>query len=168
MLKGETAVSPDDLMTLESTLPHGHVEAVLGRARRLGLPQIIAPKSSRQRDLIVAMIAQRVLSPGSKLAATRHWSTTTLAEELQVEDADVDELYAALDWLFERKERIEKKLASKHLQAGNSVFYDISSSYYEGATCPLATFGYSRDKKKGLPVIVYGLLTDSQGCPVGI
>jgi len=168
VLKGEILLSPDDLFSIKSSRPHGHVEAVLGTMKRLGLPQLISSRPSPQRDLIVAMIAQRILSPGSKLAATRLWHNTTLAEELKVGDADVDELYEALDWLLARKNRIEKKLARKHLKTGDSVFYDISSSYYEGATCPLATFGYSRDKKKGLPIIVYGLLTDGQGCPVSI
>jgi len=168
VLKGDTLVSPDDLFTIESSMPHGHVEAVVGTIKRLGLPKLISSRPCPQRDLIVAMIAQRILAPGSKLAATRLWNATTLAQELNVGDADVDELYAALDWLLVRKTRIEKKLARRHLDEGDSVFYDISSSYYEGSTCPLATFGYSRDKKKGLPIIVYGLLTDGQGCPVAI
>ena len=168
ILKGETLVSPDDLFSVESTLPHGHVEAVLGTMRRLKLPNLIATRPSRQRDLILGMIAARVLFPGSKLATTRHWHSSTLAQELQIEDAQVEELYSAMDWLLTRQSHIEKKLAKLHLKNGGPVFYDISSSYYEGANCPLAMFGYSRDQKKGLPIIVYGLLTDAQGCPVAI
>ena len=114
------------------------------------------------------MIAELVLHPCSKLAAVRESQTTTLAQELSVADACEDELYQAMDWLFERKERIEKKLAARHLREGSLVLYDVSSSYYEGHTCPLARFGYGRDGKKGLPIIVYGVLTDPQGRPLAV
>jgi transposase len=114
------------------------------------------------------MIAERLIHPASKLAATRLWQTTTLAEELSVADADEDELYAAMDWLLARQERIEKKLAARHLTEGGTVLYDVSSSYYEGRTCPLARFGHNRDGKKDRPIIVYGLLADDEGRPVAV
>jgi transposase len=102
------------------------------------------------------------------LATTRLWHTTTLAEELQVSDADEDELYGALDWLLDRQERIGKKLAARHLHEGSLVLYDVTSSYYEGHTCPLAQFGHDRDGGKGKPIIVYGVMTDNEGCPVAV
>src|SRR5207253_8442993 len=114
----------------------------------------------RERDLVLAMIVERLLHPCSKLATTRQWHSTTLAEELGVGEATEDELYAAMDWLRERQERIEKKLAARHLREGSLVLYDVSSSYYEGRHCPLAQYGHDRDGQKGLPIIVYGLLTD--------
>jgi transposase len=168
LLRDETLVSPDDLFTTERTLPHGHVEAILGTIRKLGLDSIISSKRCRERDLVVAMIAERLIYPCSKLATTRQWHTTTLAEELSVQDADEDDLYEAMDWLLERKQRIENKLAKRHLSEGCTVLYDVSSSYYWGRTCPLARFGHDRDGKKGLPIIVYGVLTDADGRPVAI
>jgi len=167
VLRGETLVSPTDLFAIERSSPHGHVEAVLGTMRKLGLPGLIASKPCRQRELVLAMIAERLLVPCSKLATTRLFHSSTLAEELGVSDADVDELYAALDWLLARQARIEGKLAARHLEDGALVLYDASSSYYEGRTCPLAQFGHDRDGKK-LPVIVYGLLTDQAGRPLAI
>jgi transposase len=168
LLKNEMLVSPNDLFNTEQTLPHGHVEAILGTMHKLGLEAIISSKPCRERDLVVAMIVERLIHPCSKLATTRHWHTTTLAEELSVQDADEDDLYAAMDWLLERKQQIEKKLGERHLSEGCRVLYDVSSSYYEGRTCPLAYFGHDRDGQKGLPIIVYGVLTDAEGCPVGI
>src|SRR6516165_10547602 len=123
---------------------------------------------TRQRDLVLAMIVQRLLDPCSKLATTRHWHSTTLAEELGVSEATEDELYAAMDWLFERQPRIEKKLAARHLGEGSLVLYDVSSSYYEGQHCPLAQYGHDRDGQKGLPIIVYGLMTDGEGRPIAV
>ena len=168
LLRDEPLVSPDDLFSTERTLSHGHVEAILGTIRKLGLDNVIASKRSRERDLVVAMIAERLIHPCSKLATTRQWHTTTLSEELAIEDANEDDLYGAMDWLLERKERIEKKLGKRHLAEGSIVLYDVSSSYYEGRTCPLARFGHDRDGQKGLPIIVYGVLTDDQGCPVAV
>jgi len=167
VLRGETLISPSDLFAVERSTPHGHVEAVLGTMRKLGLPALIASKPSRQRDLVLAMVAERLVRPCSKLATTRLWHATTLAEELGVGDAEVDDLYAALDWLLARQARIEAKLAARHLKDGAFVLYDASTSYYEGRTCPLARFGHDRDGKK-LPVILYGLLTDELGRPVAI
>jgi len=168
VLRDEPLVSPRDLFKTERTLPHGHVEAILGTIRKLGLDAIIASKRCRERDLVVAMIAERLIHPCSKLATTREWHTTTLAEELSVQDADEDDLYEAMDWLLARKQRIENKLAKRHLSEGAVVLYDVSSSYYWGRTCPLARFGHDRDGKKGLPIIVYGVLTDADGRPVAI
>ncbi len=150
------------------TRPHGHVEAVLGTIKNIGLDMLIGSKRSRERDLILAMIAEQLIHPSSKLGTTRLWHTTTLAEEFGVADADEDDLYAAMDWLFQRQSRIEKKLAARHLSEGTQVLYDVTSSYYEGKTCPLALFGYSRDRKKGKPIIVYGVLGDREGRPVAV
>ena len=167
VLRGETLVSPQDVFAVEGSVPHGHVEAVLGAIGKLGLPSLISSKPSRERDLVVAMVAERLIAPSSKLATTRLWNDSTLAAELSVEDADVDELYRALDWLLGRQHRIEAKLAARHLEDGAVVLYDASTSYYEGRNCSLARFGHDRDGKK-LPVILYGLLTDQVGRPVAV
>ena len=166
-LRGETLVSPQDLLSTARTAPHGHVQAILAMLRRLDLESLIASKPCRERDLVVGMIVQRLISPASKLATPREWSTTTLAEELGVEEASEDELYAAMDWLLERQERIEKKLAARHLKEGGLVLYDVTSSSYEGRTCPLVKWGHNRDEDH-LPVIVYGVMTDGEGRPVGV
>ena len=167
-LKGETFVPAADAFTITRSLPHGHVDAVLTMIRKLGLDDLIASEPSRRRDLVVAMIAERLLFPSSKLANTRHWHDTTLAEELNVADATEDQLDDAMDWLLQRQSAIEKKLARRHLTDGALVLYDVTSSYYEGKTCPLARFGHDRDGKTGLPIIVYGTLTDADGRPVAV
>jgi transposase len=168
LLRDEALVSPQDLFTTQKTLPHGHVEAILEMIDRLKLAQVISSQRCREGDLVLAMIVQRLIDPCSKLATTREWHSTTLAEEMGVADATEDDLYAAMDWLLERQERIEKKLASRHLEQGGLVLYDVSSSFYEGHTCPLAQFGHDRDGKTGLPIIVYGVMTNGQGCPVAV
>jgi transposase len=168
LLRDEPLVSPHDLFRTQKTVPHGHVEAILEMIRKLELDRLISAQSCRERDLVVAMIAQRLISPTSKLATTREWHATTLAEELGVAEATEDDLYEAMDWLLERKERIEKKLAARHLSEGGLVLYDVSSSFYEGRTCPWARFGHDRDGKKGLPVIIYGVMTNGEGCPVAV
>jgi transposase len=168
LLRDEPLVSPEDLFSTHKTLPHGHVEAILLAIRKLELDVIISPKRCPERDLVVAMIGERILHSCSKLATTRLWHSTTLAEELGVGEASEDDLYRAMDWLWERKRRIEKRLAERHLKEGGLVLYDVSSSYYEGRTCPLAYYGHDRDGQKGLPIIVYGLLTDSEGAPVAV
>lgn len=167
-LKGETLLPIESRFALGTSLPHGHVLAVLTMIKKLGIADLLATKPSRERTLAVAMIAERVLFPCSKLAATRNWCSTTLGTELGVADADVNELYAAMDWLLTRKKDVEKKLAARHLCEGSCVLYDVSSSYYEGLTCDLAQFGHGRDGKRGLPIIVYGVLSDQQGRPVSI
>jgi len=168
VLKGEHLVPIDELFVVERSLPHGHVEAILGTMRKLGMERLLDSRQSRERTLVVAMIVEQVLHSCSKLAQTRLWETTSLGEELGVVGADENELYGALDWLLERQGRIEARLAKGHLQEGSFVFYDVTSSYYEGRTCPLARLGYGRDGKKGLPVIVYGTLADGEGRPVAV
>ncbi len=167
-LKGVRLVPVHEAFQVERSLPHGHVMAVLGTLRKLGLDKLIASRSSRERQLVLGMIAQRILSPGSKLAMTRQWKLSTLGQQLDIEEAEPNELYDAMDWLLKRQGRIEKKLAKKHLVGGTLVLYDISSSYYEGHCCKLAKHGHNRDKKQGKTIIVYGLLTDGEGCPVTI
>jgi transposase len=167
-LKGETFVPAAEAFRITRSLPHGHVEAVLTMSRKLALEDLIASEPSRNRSLVLAMIAERLLFPSSKLANTRHWHDTTLAEELDVGDATEDQLYDAMDWLLTRQEAIEKKLAKRHLSAGALVLYDVTSSYYEGKTCPLARYGHDRDGKTGCPIIVYGVLTDAEGRPVAV
>ena len=139
-LKGETFVPASQMLPTMHALPHGHVAAILTMIRRLGLDTLIASRPSRPRDLVLAMIAERLLFPCSKLATTRHWHDTTLAQELRVWDATENELYAAMDWLLERQKTIETKLAKRHLTNGGLVLYDVSSSYSEGETCPLARY----------------------------
>jgi transposase len=167
VLRGEQMVPADEFFTVEKTTPHGHVDAILYMIRKLELDKIIGAKRSRERDLVVALIVERLIHPCSKLATTRHWHTTTAAEELNVHDADVDEVYDAMDWLLDRKKRIENKLARRHLSEGSQVLYDVTSSYYEGRTCPLARFGHDRDGK-GMPCIIYGVLTDRDGRPIAV
>ena len=168
VLRNERLVSPDDLFATRKTLPHGHVEAVLEMIGRLKLDRLISAERCRERDLVVAMIAQRLIAPCSKLATTRQWHSTTLAEELGVGEATEDDLYEAMDWLSDRQDRIEKKLAARHLEEGGLVLDDVSSSFYEGRTCPLAQYGHDRDRKKDLPIIVYGVMTNGEGCPVAV
>ena len=168
VLKNEPLVHPDQLFVIERSLPHGHVEILLEAMRRLKLPALIDPRPSPKRDRVLAMIVQRLLYPASKLATTRLWHSTTLAEELSLEDTDEDDLYEAMDWLLERQDRIERKLAKRHLAEGDPVLYDVSSSYYEGQTCPLMQFGHNRDGKRDRPIVVYGVLADAMGRPLAV
>jgi transposase len=164
-LRGEAVLGAESLR-IQSSLPAGHAEAVLLAARRLGLARLLDRSPSKSRDLALAMICQRVLSPGSKLATARALSQSTLGQDLGVGDADQDDLYAAMDWLLERQEGIEGRLAKRHLKDGSLVLYDVSSSYFEGRSCPLAALGYSRDGKRGTLQITYGLLCDPDGRPL--
>ena len=166
-LRGVALVPKEEFFAVERSIPHGHVQAVLGVMRKLGVDTLLASRPCRERDLVLAMLAQRLLDPCSKLATTRLWHTTTLAQELGVQDADANELYNALDWLLKRQGRIEKKLAKRHLEEGAVVLFDVSSSSYHGRTCPLAQYGHNRDGEK-LPSIVYGLLADGAGRPVAV
>ena len=168
VLRDEPLVSPEDAFAIERSWPHGHVEAVLETIGQIGLDKVLGAKRTRERDLVLAMIVERLIAPCSKLATTRMWHSTTLAQLLEVEDADEEELYAAMDWLLERQARIEKRLATRHLGEGQQVLYDVSSSYYEGRTCPLVQFGHSRDGKRGKPIVVYGVLTDVHGRAVAV
>ncbi len=168
VLAGETLVNARDAFEIERSLPAGHVNAALAMAGRLELSKLVDRSACRERDLCMAMIVGRVICPGSKLGMVRTLGQSTLASELGVEGADEDDLYAAMDWLLERQQRIEDRLAARHLADGEMVLYDVSSSYFEGRTCPLAKLGYSRDGKLGLPQIIYGLLCDMAGRPVAV
>jgi hypothetical protein len=154
------------------SLPHGHVAAVLGTLFRIGLDRMISSEKSRELSLILAMIVARVIDPGSKLATARgldpETATTSLGEVLGIGPVSEDELYTAMDWLFPEQERIEKELAAKHLKGGSLVLYDVTSTYFEGQTCPLAQLGYNRDGKSDKLQIVIGLLCASNGCPVSV
>jgi len=171
VLKGEALVATQDRFECVRSLPHGHVVAVLGTLRRLGLDTLLSARRRRERDLVMAMIVARILTPGSKLATARavaaETAQTSLGELLHVEDADEDQLYAAMDWLLPRQARIETVLASRHLD-NTLVLYDVTSSYFEGRTCPLARRGYSRDHRRGTLQIVIGLLCNRAGCPVAV
>ncbi len=166
VLRDEPLARVDDLFEVVASPHHGHVQAVRTAMQRLGFDTLLAARPSRERALVVAMVAARILEPDSKLATTRWWHTTTLPILLGVQEADEDALYGALDWLLARQERIEQKLAARHLREGGLVLYDLTSSYFEGTTCPLAAFGHDRDGKQGKRQVNYGVLTDARGCPV--
>jgi hypothetical protein len=173
LLRGGTAVKQlHGAFDIVRSRPHGHVAAVLGTLRHLDLERIIDPNPSPQRDLVVAMIVARLLDPRSQLATARGLNAETLAhtlgEALGLQAATADDLYYAMDWLFERQERIEKQLATRHLEDGSLVLCDVISTYFEGRTCPLAHLGYSRDDKRGTLQIVFGLLCNRVGCPVAV
>ena len=168
VLRGETLMSVEDAFQIERSLPAGHVNAALAMASRLGLAKLLDPRASRARDLCMAMILARVIKPSSKLGTTRVLRSTTLGDELGVGGCDEDDLYGAMDWLLERQDRVEDRLAGRHLADGEMVLYDVSSSYFEGRSCPLARLGYSRDGKRGLLQIIYGLVCDSAGRPVAV
>ncbi len=167
-LAGRHYVDSEAAFAIERSLPAGHVGAALAMARRLQLGRLLDRAPCRERDLCLAMICQQALAPGSKLATVRALSQSTLGDELAVVGADEDELYGALDWLLERQARIEDRLARRHLTDGELVLYDVSSSYFEGRSCPLAKLGYSRDGKRGTPQIIYGLLCDRAGRPIAV
>ncbi len=167
VLAGEALMAAGETFEVARSLPHGHVAAVWAQARKLGFPGLLGP-ACPQRDLALALIIARVCAPASKLATARWWTDTTLAVDLGVAEAGADEVYAAMDWLRSRQDRIEAALARKHLASGSLVYYDLSSSWMEGRCCPLAARGYSRDRKTGKAQIEYGLLTDRRGCPVSV
>jgi hypothetical protein len=167
VLKGEKLGPVEDGLDVVHSAHHGHVDAVRTAMKRLGFDKLIDAKASRERDLVVAMVAGRIIAPeASKLGMAQSWSDTTLANDLGVADANEDELYEAMDWLIERQGTIEKRLAKRHLKAGGLVLFDLTSSWFEGTKCPLAKLGYSRDGKRGTLQVNYGLLTDERGCPV--
>jgi transposase len=171
VLKGETFQDAGSLEIIRS-LPHGHVAAVLGTIRKLGIAPMIDAAPSRQRDLVIAMIASRILEPRSKLATARgldpETATSSLVDTLALGSATADELYEAMDWLFSRQTRIENRLAKQYLSNGTLVLYDVSSTYFEGRCCPLARLGHSRDERSGNLQIVFGVLTNAEGCPVAV
>ncbi|MBI4203883.1 MAG: transposase [Betaproteobacteria bacterium] len=168
ILRGETLAPATGLFEAIASRTHGHVQAVRRAMQQLGFAQLIGTRPSAERDRVCAMVAARILAPHTKLATTRWWHTTTLAQEFGVEHADEDDLYGAMDWLLERQAAIEKKLAKRHLSCGGLVLYDLSSSYFEGTCCPLAKLGHNRDGKKGKLQVNYGLVTDARGCPVAV
>jgi transposase len=172
VLKGETFPSDSGDLDIRRSLPHGHVAAVVGTMRKLGLPQLLDATRSRDRELSLALVAARILDPQSKLATARgldpETATTSLLETLQLESAMADDLYEAMDWLFARQSRIEDRLAKRHLSSGTLVLYDVTSTYFEGRSCPLARLGHSRDERSGNLQIVFGLLANAEGCPVAV
>src|SRR5215469_2174581 len=173
VLKGEALISPSDAFQIQRSTPHGHVAAVLGTLRNLSLEPILSRSPCQERSLVVAMIVARILFPSSKLATARGFHAKTAISSLGAvlglgDDLDETQLYHALDWLLARQHRIENALAKRHLSEGSLVLYDLSSTYFEGRHCPLARFGHSRDERSGNPQIVFGLLTDPEGCPVAV
>ena len=167
-LRGEPLFGPDGPIRKVRDRSHGAVDAVRQVIRKLGLEVLIDRQPSRERDLVMALLVARITDAQSKLATTRAWQTTTLPEDLGIADATEDDLYDAMDWLFDRQDAIEKKLAARHLRQHGLVLYDLSSSYFEGHQCPLAKLGYNRDGKKGKLQVNYGLLTDERGCPIAV
>ena len=167
-LRGDVLQPINETLEITASAAHGHVQAVCLVMQRLGFAGLLASKPCRERDLVAAMVASRIICPATKLATTRLWHTSTLAQEFGVTDATEDDLYAAMDWLLAGQDRIQKKLAARHLKEDALVLYDLSSSYFEGSHCPLAKLGYSRDGKRGTLQVNYGLLTDDRGCPVAI
>jgi hypothetical protein len=165
-LAGERFASAGEGLRVERSWPHGHVAAVLGMARQLGLEQLIDPVPSRKRDLVLGMVVGRIVEPASKLATARLWDTTSLGRSIGVERVTDDELYQALDWLVERQEDLEQRLAARYLRPGGLALYDLTSVYLEGTHCPLAHRGYSRDGLPGTLQIEFGLLTNAEGDPV--
>ena len=167
-LRGDVLQPIDQTFEITASPAHGHVQAVSLAMQRLGFASLLASKPCPERDLVCAMVASRIICPATKLATTRLWHTSTLAAEFGVADASEDDLYAAMDWLLAGQDRIQKKLATRHLKEDSLVLYDLSSSYLEGSHCPLARLGYSRDRKRGTLQVNYGLLTDDRGCPVAV
>ena len=167
-MKGEKFVACGEAFEIIDSKAHGHVEAVLEAMRRLKIAELIDKKPGEKRNLVMAMIAARILVPRPKLSTVRLWRTTTLPDMVNILGADDDDLYSAMDWLLEKQAQIEATLSERHLRKGDAVYYDLSSSYYEGAQCPLAKYGYSRDKKRGKRQINYGLLADKDGRPICI
>ena len=167
-LAGERFLPAGEALSIRRSLPHGHVAAVLGLVRSLGLPGLLDRRPSRMRDLAMALVAGRLIAPGSKLATATQLGLTTLGAACGVEGADENELYAAMDWLLARQARVERSLAGRHLRSGSLVLYDLTSTYVEGSHCSLARHGHSRDHRPDRPQIEFGLLTDERGCPVAV
>jgi transposase len=169
-LKGEKLVSPEAAFEIgeSGSRFHGHIDAVMTSMKRLGFFELIDSRRTKERDLVVAMVVARILEPQSKLATPLWWANTTLPETLALRDADEDDLYDAMDWLLERQDSIEQKLATRHLDNDGLALYDLTSSYFEGVTCPLAALGHNRDGKKGKLQVNYGLLTNQRGIPVSV
>ncbi len=167
-LKGTPLAAAGDTFEVVASPTHGHVHAVLLAMRRLGFAELIASQPTPERDRVLALVAARIVEPHSKLATTRWWHDTTLPKTLGVADADENDLYAAMEWLLERQNRIERKLAARHWDEDSVVLYDLSSSYFEGPTCPLAARGHNHDGKKGKLQVNYGVLTNAEGVPLSV
>jgi transposase len=165
-LKGEAFAPAAETFEITSSIAHGDAKAVAIAMRKLGFAALLSSRPCREADLVMAMVTARIIAPHTKLATTRWWHTSTLAEDLGVADADEDDLYQAMDWLLERQPIVEKKLAARHLDDNSLVLYDLSSSYFEGTSCPLAKLGHNRDGTGHKLQVNYGLLTTSRGCPV--
>ncbi|MGH8208645.1 MAG: IS1634 family transposase [Steroidobacteraceae bacterium] len=168
VLAGVSVRPAQEWFEIVNSLPHGHVQAVRLAMQRLGFESLLATRSTPERDRVCAMVAARIIAPHTKLATTRWWHLTTLAQECAVVEADEQDLYAAMDWLLKHQRTIERKLAARHLSAGGLALYDLSSSYFEGKCCPLGKIGHSRDGKKNKPQVNYGLLAAKNGCPIAI
>jgi hypothetical protein len=168
VLRGEQLGPVTERFEAIASRTHGHVQAVRVAMQRLDFATLLGSRPSRPRELVCAMVAARLLAPHTKLATTRWWHSTTLAEDFGVAEATEDDLYAAMDWLLDRQTHIEKKLASRHLRPGGLVLYDLSSSYFEGSGCPLARIGHNRDGKKNKLQVNYGLVSAPGGCPVAV
>lgn len=166
-LAGKTLLDADDAFDIEHVVAHGHVAAVHAMASRLKFDELLGPRC-RERDLAYALIVSRVVAPQSKLSTIRWWADTSLGADLDIAGARTDEVYAAMDWLLARQDAIEKKLAGRHLQPGGMALFDLSSTWMEGHCCALTKFGYSRDRKRGLPQIEFGLLGDAAGRPIAV
>jgi hypothetical protein len=166
-LAGKTLVDVDQAFEIERSVAHGHVAAVHAMAARLKFGELLGPRC-RERDLAYALILSRAVAPASKLSTIRWWADTSVGADLDVADARSDEVYASMDWLLARQEQIEKTLAARHLQPGGMALFDLSSTWMEGKSCPLTKFGYSRDGKRGLPQIEFGLLCDAEGRPIAV
>jgi transposase len=168
VLRGEPLCAPSSLFEVLASRPHGHVQAVAAAMRVLGIERLLAARPAPERAVVCALIAARIVAPHTKLATTRWWHTTTLAQDFGVAACDENDVYAAMDWLLAHQDTIQKKLAARHLEADGLVLYDLSSSYFEGTSCPLAKLGHDRDGKRGLLQVNWGLVTDARGCPVAV
>ena len=168
ILKGEQLTPVNALLVKKQTRQHGNVDAVHTAMRRLKFDALLSKKSCRQRDIIMGVIAALIIDPDSKLGVTRSWGNTTIPTIFNLEKVDEDDVYEAMDWLLLQQDKVEKKLASRHLGENDFVMYDLTSSYFEGTKCPLAKRGYSRDGKKGKLQVNYGMVTDRRGCPVAV
>jgi hypothetical protein len=166
-LAGKTLVDVDEAFEIERSVAHGHVAAVHAMATRLKFSELLGPRC-RERDLAYALILSRAVAPASKLSTIRWWADTSLGADLDIADARSDEVYASMDWLLARQEQIENKLAARHLRPGGMALFDLSSTWMEGKSCPLTKFGHSRDGKRGLPQIEFGLLGDAAGRPIAV
>lgn len=168
VLRGERLAPASELFEVTASRIHGDTHAVLSAMRRLGFRELLSSRPSFEADVVMGLVAARIAAPHTKLATGRWWQTRTLPQDLRIEHATEDDLYQSMDWLLDHQETIEKKLGARHLAEGSLALYDLSSSYFEGKTCPLAAIGHNRDGKKNKLQVNYGLLTDRRGCPVAV